>query len=274
MIKSPLRYPGGKSKALSKIIPYLSNFDDYREPFIGGGSVMIERIQSCPGKEFSANDLNYELFCFWKVLQASGGKLIKEIQSIRDSYDDGKKLYHELLARRESDLSELERARDFFILNRITFSGLADAGGYSNESFHKRFTQSSIDRLNNVSKLVKNVSFTNDDYSELCNKSGKNVLIFLDPPYYSVTKSKLYGKDGILHLNFDHQKLFECLLNIDHKWVMTYDNCDYIRSLYDGFNIIPWEHQYGMNNYQSPQISDKKVIPKGKELFITNLDII
>ena len=69
-IKSPLRYPGGKSKALSQIIPHLPpNVSEYREPFIGGGSVYlaIKHLLGDQIKHYWINDLNFDLFCFWTV---------------------------------------------------------------------------------------------------------------------------------------------------------------------------------------------------------------
>ena len=68
-IKSPLRYPGGKSRAISQIVRYLPlNFSEYREPFVGGGSLFIYLRQKRPDLKIWINDLNYELYCFWKYV--------------------------------------------------------------------------------------------------------------------------------------------------------------------------------------------------------------
>ena len=67
-IKSPLRYPGGKSKALKNIIPQIpSDIQEYREPFVGGGSVFLAVKQKFGDqvKRYWINDLNYNLYCFW-----------------------------------------------------------------------------------------------------------------------------------------------------------------------------------------------------------------
>ena len=108
-----------------------------------------------------------------------------------------------------NQLSELERAIRFFILNRITFSGTIEAGGYSNNAFEQRFTPSSIDRLSNLGQVLQGVKITNLDFREVVQAEGKNegdnrTFIFLDPPYLSTTKSKLYGKRGHYHSQFDH----------------------------------------------------------------------
>ncbi len=265
VIKTPLRYPGGKSRAVKKIMPLIPKFDEFREPFLGGGSIFIANKQEHPINSFWINDIYEELFCFWSQLQNNTEILISEIQKIFYKYkelDDGKLLFE--LMTKNNFQDELEKAIKFFVLNRITFSGTIEAGGYSKGAFDSRFTQSSIERLKPFKNLLKGVKISSYDYSELISKEGNNVFIFLDPPYYSATKSKLYGKKGSLHTNFDHKRFAETIKSSKHNWLITYDNSEEIRSLYKDYNLIPWELQYGMNNYKQGSA------PKGKELIITN----
>ncbi|NDJ21625.1 DNA adenine methylase [Nostoc sp. B(2019)] len=269
MIKSPLRYPGGKSKAINQIVEYLpESFAEFREPFVGGGSVFIYLKQKFPDLKFWINDLNPELFLFWKIAQSDIANLVKEVRYIKDKYTNGKLLFLELTSVDVNNLSDLERAVRFFVLNRITFSGTVESGGFSQEAFHKRFTDTSIERLEKLgSILTENVQITNLDYSHLLNAEGKNVFLFLDPPYYSATKSKLYGKDGDLHTSFNHQRFAELLSQCHYPWLITYDNSLQIRENFKSANIAEWELQYGMNNYKQNGAA------KGKELFITNYEV-
>ncbi|MGB3651301.1 MAG: DNA adenine methylase [Rivularia sp. (in: cyanobacteria)] len=266
MIKSPLRYPGGKSKALKKIIQYLpDNFDEYREPFVGGGSLFIYLKQKFPDLKIWINDLNPELFFFWKIAQLNLPQLIEEIRFIKDSHTNGKLLFTELTTVDKNKLSNLERAVRFFVLNRITFSGTVEAGGFSEQAFHKRFTYSSIERLEKLETILsEDVKITNLDYSELLHPKGKNVFLFLDPPYFTATKSKLYGKDGNLHTSFEHTRFAEAVKQCDRNWLITYDDSFQIRENFKSLNIFEWELQYGMNNYKQSSAA------KGKELLITN----
>lgn len=263
MIKSPLRYPGGKSRAVSLISKLLPNFDEFREPFVGGGSVFIYAKQQFPDKTFWINDLYFELYKFWEISQKDVDGLIEKIYLWRNQFPVGKEL-HQFLNKNISTFNDLERATAFFIYNRITFSGTSLSGGFSEAAFKGRFTESSIQRLNEFAKVIANTTITNLDYEELVNKDGKNVFIFLDPPYYSATKSALYGKNGNLHKAFNHQKFADAMKHCKHKWLITYDDCDYIRELFSFANIIPWELTYGMKNITK----DSK--QKGKELFISN----
>lgn len=68
--------------------------------------------------------------------------------------------------------------------------------------------------------------------------------MFLDPPYY--LKSKLYGTNGDLHEDFDHDKLCSILKN-RKPWILCYNDCDYIRNLYKNFQITTIGWKYGMN---------------------------
>lgn len=269
LIKSPLRYPGGKSKAINQIAEYLpGSFSEFREPFVGGGSVFIYLKQKIPNLKIWINDLNCELFLFWKYAQSALPQLVKEIRCAKDKCINGKLLFEELTSVDTNSLSNFDRAVRFFILNRITFSGTVESGGFSEEAFHKRFTYSSIERLEKLEKiLTPDVKITNLDYSELLQVDGKDVFIFLDPPYFIAKKSKLYGKDGDLHTSFEDRKFAELIIKCPHSWLITYDDSPEVRNNFQLANVWEWELQYGMNNYK------KSIAAKGKELFISNYEI-
>ena len=263
MIKSPLRYPGGKSRAIKIIASLIPDYDEFREPFLGGGSVFIYAKQRFPQKKYWINDLYLELFKFWEMTQKDVDSLIDKIYEWKNKFQVGKDL-HKFLNANMNNFNDLERAAAFFIFNRITFSGTSLSGGFSEGAFTGRFTESSIKRLNDFAEVINGTKITNLDYEDLIKKDGENVFIFLDPPYYSATKSALYGKNGNLHKSFDHEKFAKNMQKCNHKWLITYDDSEYIRELFSFANIIPWNLTYGMRNVatDSDQI--------GNELFISN----
>jgi len=263
MIKSPLRYPGGKSRAVKLISTLLPDFDEFREPFLGGGSVFVYAKQQFPGKKFWINDLYFELFKFWEITQKDVDALVDKIYEWRNQFPVGKEL-HKFLNKNLAGFNDLERAAAFFIYNRITFSGTSLSGGFSEGAFTGRFTESSIKRLNEFANVINGTTITNVGYEELVNQAGENVFIFLDPPYYSAKKSALYGKNGNLHKSFDHEKFAETMKKCPHKWLITYDDSDYIKNLFSFAKITPWELVYGMRNVT--ENSEQKA----KELFISN----
>jgi len=262
-VTSPLRYPGGKSKALGKILPLIPlGFSEYREPFLGGGSVFVAVRQLRPQATYRINDLNHDLCCFWITVRDRVDELVEEVIQIRKEYKEGRRLYERLDRSDSSD--DFHRALRFYILDRITYSGLVDSGGYSSEAFEKRFTQSNIDKLRPLSNLLQDVEITNQSYENLLLEEGKDVFIYLDPPYWNSRKSDLYGKNGDLHRSFGHKQFAENARKCKHKWLITCDDSDMIRKSFAFAHICPWEMQYGMTNANGNGAS------KGKELFISN----
>lgn len=263
MIKSPLRFPGGKSRAVKSISQLIPDFDEYREPFLGGGSVFLYAKQRFPDKKFWVNDLHFDLFKFWEISQKDCAGLTGKIDELRNMLPVGREL-HKFLKLNLASFEDLERAAAFFILNRITFSGTSLNGGFSQSAFTGRFTESSIRRLNDFADLINGTKITNLDYENLVKSEGKNVFIYLDPPYHSAKRSALYGKRGQLHKTFDHERFAQTMKNCVHNWLITYDDCDYIRELFSFAEIRPWELVYGMRNVS------RKSDQKGRELFISN----
>jgi len=266
MIRSPLRYPGGKSRAINQIIPLIPDFEAYREPFVGGGSVFVHLKQLFPERQYWINDLYFELFTFWQACQQDVQGLINQIRTWKSDYPEGKDL-HTFLKKTITERQGIELAAAFFIFNRITFSGTSEAGGFSQAAFKGRFTESSIERLPPIAKILQNTRITNEDYEQVVRESGNDVFLFLDPPYYSATASALYGKNGKLHKTFDHERLADVLKQCPHRFLMTYDDSPYIRRLFAFANIVPWKLTYGMKNI-TPTSQQS-----GNELFISNYDL-
>lgn len=266
IIKSPLRYPGGKSKALKYILPIIPKFDEYREPFLGGGSVFVSLKQKYPNKKYWINDLHHNLYKFWESCKNNPIALVNLIERWHKSFKDGN-LLHRYLVQNIDKFDDIEKGAAFFVLNRITFSGTSESGGYSSHAFKGRFTVSSIERVKYLSNILDNVLITNEDYSKLLKTEGKNVFIFLDPPYYSASKSALYGKNGKLHKQFDHERFAEEMKQCTHKWLITYDDSEYIRNLFSFANIQKWNIIYGMKNVS------EKTENIGNELFISNYQL-
>lgn len=238
-------------------------FEEYREPMVGGGSVFLSAKYAFPNRRYWINDINHDLYAFWVACKETPELLTKDVESIKNSNKDGKEIFYEWRYPK-IPLTDFELALRYYVLNRISFSGLVDAGGFSKESFEKRFTASSTERIINAGKELKDVIISNLSFETLLKAEGKNVFIYLDPPYYGNQDSKLYGLKGYLHTTFNHKKLAEELEDCKFKWLLTYDNNEVIRNYYSFANVIEKEVSYGMNN-----VSSKRAV-KGKEMFISN----
>ncbi|MBI5032080.1 MAG: DNA adenine methylase, partial [Chloroflexi bacterium] len=102
------------------------------------------------------------------------------------------------------------------------------------------------------------------DYRQVIQAEGNGVFIFLDPPYFSATDSRLYGRNGVLHTSFDHDSFAQEMRRCQHQWMITYDDSEEIRDSFNFAYQFAWTLQYGMNNYK------KSFAEKGNELILTN----
>jgi len=245
---SPLRYPGGKTRAckiLDKIL--IENFDINKfnnivSPFFGGGSFEFY-LQNKYKFNIIANDKFTPLYSFWSSCKDNKTELCNELYQYLDKIDKDKFLMFRKNIMNEDDM--LKKSIMYFIINRCSFSGATLSGGFSLESSKKRFTKSSIDRINELNLI--NFNINNIDFEEFIEKNIKNEnLLFLDPPYYLEKNSKLYGNNGDMHEYFEHTKLYNCLKN-KSNWIMTYNNCEFIKNLYKDFKILDVNWSYGMN---------------------------
>jgi DNA adenine methylase len=263
MVKSPLRYPGGKSRAIrimSKLIP---EFDEYKEPFLGGGSLFVYLKQKYPDETFWINDLYEPLYHFWTETKDNVEFLIDIVEKWKSDYRKGKDL-HLFIQENIGKFDAIQTAAAFFIFNRISFSGTSESGGYSEAAYKGRFTESSIERVRLLSSVLKNTKITNLDYQGVVEQKGENVFLYLDPPYFSAKKSALYGKNGSLHKTFDHYRFADVMKNCKHRWLITYDNSEFIKELFSFANIFEWDMKYGMRNVT------KNSNQSERELFISN----
>lgn len=247
---TPLRYPGGKSRVIKKYIqPMIPKYEgDFFEPFVGGGSVALYQAQLHPDKKIYINDLNYNLCCFWRVLQKQSEVLVKDLHYVRARYEEddveqGKKLLQNMKAFLEGN--EYERAIAFFVLNKISFSGLTEHSSLSKQAYKSTFNHGNIDKLAFISSLMKKFSIHNEHYIDFFEKVSDDDFSFLDPPYD--IGEKLYGKKGELHKGFDHQEFADAMKSLKGQWMITYNDNERIRNRFQNYNIYDREYRYCMS---------------------------
>lgn len=246
--KSPLRYPGGKTRACKKLDIILkenydiNKFDNLVSPFFGGGSFEFY-IQNNYKLNIIANDKFKPLYNFWKICKTDKEKLCDELLKKINLVD--KEEFINLRNKIMNEENKLNQSIMYFIINRCSFSGATLSGGFSLEASKKRFTESSIKKIKNLD--LTQFEIYNLDFEDFINmRQDRKDLIFLDPPYYLEKASTLYGNNGDMHDTFDHDKLYKSV-STKKNWLMTYNNCEYIRNLYKNFKIIETNWSYGMN---------------------------
>jgi DNA adenine methylase len=246
--RSPLRYPGGKSRAAKVIVDLIpANVDELMSPFFGGGSVELACAER--GINVYGYDIFKPLVAFWSLLLNNPEHLARKVQQY---FPLSKKEFYELQKQHKDEETELQGIL-FFVLNRASFSGTTLSGGCSEESVQQRFTQSSIDRLLAFNTPGFSVHWA--DFNDAMQKHP-DTFMYLDPPY--MIQSTLYGHRGSTHRGFDHVGLCEQLKS-RKGWILSYNNCEQIVELYKDFEIIYPDWKYGM--------SKNKL---SKEVLITN----
>ena len=277
--RSPLRYPGGKQKDVPRLSQFLPKCKEFRDPFLGGGNILLYAVENSLAEIYWGNDLNSSVFDFWEEVKRDANKLADLVLFIKEEYTGEQancktwQKFRKKFTLKLNQLStddQLNRAAKFFILNRSTSGGSTECGGMTQAAYCQRFTNSSILTLRGLQNVFKEVIFTNFDYEEVIKAPGEDIFIFLDPPYLSAKSSGLYGKNGDLHKTFDHQRLAEVLKEYNDKcrWLMTIDNSPEIKNLYNwAADQLEWEKAYGMTN-----VSGQKS-RRGAELLVANFSL-
>ena len=272
-LKTPLRYPGGKSRATKFLFEHLpENITSYREPFVGGGSVAIEFAKRFPDVPVWVNDVYYNLFCFWTQLQKNNTALFNSIMDRKlkaESFEDSTQAHRELFLECRDRLNNggidpFQRAICFFIANKCSFSGLGESSGFSASASKSNFSVNNITNLVDYLPLIKNWTITNLDYTELLSDCKEGDFVFADPPYD--IKSFLYGKKGKHHHGFGHYDFFAEMSKCDGNVMITYNSNAVLRDLYHGWNQTEWDLTYTMHSGKAYREDEGN----RKELLVTN----
>ena len=178
-LKTPLRYPGGKSRVAKMLVDQMpDSFTEYREPFLGGGSVAIHITKKYPDLKIWVNDLYEPLVNFWQQLQMFGREMRDELLQLKYRHIDptsAKNLFLDAkayLARPLDDSESFHRAVSFYIVNKCSFSGLTESSSFSAQASDNNFSLRGIDKLPGYSEIIKNWRITNYSYDYVLNQQG------------------------------------------------------------------------------------------------------
>ena len=265
--KTPLRYPGGKSRACTKIGQFLPNmytYREFREPFLGGGSVAIYLTKMYPSLSIWVNDLYEPLVNFWKEVQHSGEELYTTLSDLKLKHpnpDSAKGLFLESKELINSqDKSKLERAVAFYVVNKCSFSGLTESSSFSAQASDSNFSMRGIEKLTGYQEIIQDWKKTNLSYEDLLT-DWKNTFIYLDPPYD--IKDNLYGKSGEMHKKFDHDKFAKDCDDHTADMMISYNSSQLIKNRFKNWNAVEFDLTYTMRSvgdYMSDQQTRKELL--------------
>ena len=275
-LKTPLRYPGGKSRAVSKLfqfIPDLKGVKEYREPFLGGGSVALEVTKRYPKIEMWVNDLYEPLYNFWCELQHNGHQLQGEIAGLKTVHcnqDSARCLFQEMKeVINDQEKSNFDRAIAFYIVNKCSFSGLTESSSFSPQASDSNFSLNGIGRLHEYSELIQNWTITNLSYERMLTDDwdSRGIFTYMDPPYD--IKDNLYGKKGGMHKGFDHDMFAEECDKYTSPMLISYNSDQIVKDRFKEWTVGEFAHTYTMRSVGCYNIDQAT----RKELVLTNYEV-
>ena len=267
-----VKWAGGKRQLLNQIRERMpENYNNYYEPFVGGGAVVFDLLP----KNAVINDINKALINTYRQICNSPDEFLGIINQLDlEMWEDGKEYYYSLRERYNDKLIleeyDVELSALFVFINKHCFNGLyrVNSKGLFNVPYNNS-RKKSVDEesIYAVSSYLKNITIMNGDFQTACDTAGRGDFIFLDSPYAPLnpTSFESYTKEG-----FDiesHRRLadlFDRLTDRGCYCMLTNHNTELIREL------------YGNKGYRIDVVSVKRMINSdasnriGKEVIICN----
>lgn len=261
---SPLRYPGGKNCIFPFVAKLFYENDligaSYAEPYAGGSGLALKLLFEGYVNHIYINDLDKSIYSFWISILKNPKEFCNWIRDVEISIENWNK--YKDLQRKSHELDPFELAQSTFFLNRTNISGVIKGGvigGQEQKGKYKinaRFNKGDlIDRILKIADMRDRITVSNLDGLAFINKMNKikeEIFIYLDPPYYQ--------KGADLYMNFysneDHKKLSKHVRKMKKRWMVSYDNHDFILNLYADQNKI----SYRLSQSASNRIGDEILV--------------
>ena len=232
---------------------------EYREPFAGGATVFFHKEKA---EVNWLNDRDDELITCYRTMQneQTRERLVEDFAAEIATPERWREVMDSKPA------TEYEIGRKYFYLNRTSFSGKLVSAAWGYRPKRSLPPERWRERILPCGQFLEGVRLTSLDFADAIQAPGKDVLMYVDPPYYLPPKHKHYrhGFDPI-----DHTRLAEILKATEHKFFLTYDDCEEVRELYKWANIFDVRFCYRVDN-SAARGGERKV---GFELIITNYDV-
>ncbi|MHA4739895.1 DNA adenine methylase [Dyadobacter sp. MSC1_007] len=259
---SPLRYPGGKNCIFPFVAKLFYENDmvgaSYAEPYAGGAGLALRLLFEGYVNHVYINDFDRSIYSFWISIINRPIEFCEWLQGVEVSIDNWNK-YKEIQRNSES-ADSFELAKSTFFLNRTNVSGVIKGGvigGREQQGKYKinaRFNKVDLcERIFRIAEMRDHITVSNKDGLEFINQMNrlrKEVFIYLDPPYYQ--------KGADLYMNFyaaeDHRRLSQHVRKMRKRWMVSYDNHDFILNLYSNLNKISYSLSQAASNRVGEEI--------------------
>ncbi|WP_191017710.1 DNA adenine methylase [Treponema zioleckii] len=203
-----IKWVGGKTQLLPEIRQrYPENITRYCEPFVGGGAVLFDVLQTFHPNEVLINDINPELINLYENIRDNCEPLIQLLEHFQTEYLEtpeadrqnlylGKRATYNHFIEERNPEHNLEKAALFIYLNKTCFNGLyrVNRNGLFNVPFNRAKNPLICDSENirECNQLLQNVQMHVGDYSYCRDFIDENTFVYLDPPYRPLTASSSF----------------------------------------------------------------------------------
>ena len=245
-----IKWVGGKRGLLEQILPlFPKKFNNYYEPFVGGGAVFFELFSKglLKNKKIILSDINSELVNSYNIVKNNPFELIAKLEKYKEQHS--KEFYYQIreLDRKEdyNNLSNLEKATRFIYLNKTCFNGLyrVNKKGYFNTPIGSYKNPNIVDHnvILSASEALQNVIIKHQSFKEILKETKKDDFVYFDPPYYPLNEtSNFTSYDSNCFLEDEQFELFEVFEKLSDKGVkVVQSNSDtkFIKDLYKDYNV-------------------------------------
>lgn len=267
-----VKWAGGKRQLIPQIRERMpEKYNNYYEPFVGGGAVLFE-LQ--PANAL-INDINKALINTYNIICNEADAFLEAVNRLdEEMWEDGKKYYYSVREHYNDKLMkseyDVELAALFVFINKHCFNGLyrVNGKGLFNVPYNNsRRTSADENVIREVSKYLKGVKIINGDFEEACKDAKKGDFVFIDSPYAPLnpTSFESYTKEGFdIESHKRVAKLYDELTGRGCYCMLTNHNTELINEL------------YGNKGYKIDVVSVKRMINSdasnrvGKEVIICN----
>ena len=237
-----VKWAGGKRQLLSQIKERMpEKYNDYYEPFVGGGVVTFELLPA----NALINDINKALINAYKQICNAPEAFLKAVNKLdEEMWEDGKEYYYSLREHYNDKLMkaeyDVELAALFVFINKHCFNGLyrVNGKGLFNVPYNNS-RRTSVDEgtIMEISKYLQGITITDGDFEEACKGAKKCDFVFIDSPYAPLnpTSFEAYTKEGFdIESHKRLARLYDELTARGCFCMLTNHNTKLINELYGG----------------------------------------
>lgn len=272
-IKPFIRWAGGKSRLLPRILPHVPvSIKNYYEPFLGGGAVFLACAARISGRSCLA-DLNEHLVAAWIAMRDHQ----MEVRSLLDWYvaNDSKDFYYEIRSAAPDGL--VKKAARFLYLNGTSWNHLwrenSRTGAMNVPWGDRRFKGIDEGMMKSIGNVLARADILAADFREVLYKAERGDFVYLDPPYLPVYTRPDVEKEPTAKFNKYTAKTFEMSDLIDLaeicadlsrrgvRWVMSNRDTASVRELFQDAEIFGFKTRRSLAA-QSPREVEAHLSPE------------